>query len=132
MVEPSTVETSTSGMKEKMTEHNKYNGDQLYVGGRRREDDSFPEKKITFYFNRPRNPDADARSRRVESLKDFEILDVLEKEPRSARRTSYQADRNGHLPKEKIESPKQMPDRVKNRSARSVGTKKSELDQWST
>jgi hypothetical protein len=28
-----------------MTERNKYNGDQLYVGGRRRDDYSFLEKK---------------------------------------------------------------------------------------
>jgi hypothetical protein len=86
-------------------EHNKYNDDQLYVGGRRREDDSFPEKKIIFYFNRPCNPDADARSRGVGSSKDFEIRNVLKKEPRSASRTSYQADRNGYLPEVKIESP---------------------------
>jgi hypothetical protein len=114
-----------------MTERNKYNGDQLYVGDRRQEDVSFPEKNITFCFNRPCNPDADARSRGVGSLKDFEIHSVLEKEPRSARRTSYQVDRNGYLPKVKIESPEQMPDWVNNRSARSVGTKKSEPDQRS-
>jgi hypothetical protein len=70
-------------------ECNNYNGDQLYMGGRRREDDSFLEKKIIFCFNRPRNLDADARSRGVGSSKDFEIYGVLEKEPRSARRTSY-------------------------------------------
>jgi hypothetical protein len=39
-------------------ECNESNGDQLYVGGRRRDDDSFREKKVTFCFNRPRNPDA--------------------------------------------------------------------------
>jgi hypothetical protein len=44
------------------TECNECNGDQLYVGGRRLGDDSFLEKKVTFRFNRPRNPDADARS----------------------------------------------------------------------
>jgi hypothetical protein len=44
------------------TECNKYNGDQLYVGGRRRDDDSFPEKRVPFCFNRPCNPDADVRS----------------------------------------------------------------------
>jgi hypothetical protein len=74
-----------------MTECNNYNGDQLCMGGRRREDDSFPEKKIIFCFNRPRNLDADARSQGVESSKDFEIRSVLEKESRSTRRTSYQA-----------------------------------------
>jgi hypothetical protein len=100
-----------------MMKHNNYNGDQLYVGGRRREDDSFLEKKITFCFNRPCNPDADVRSQGVGSSKDFEIHDVLKKEPRSARRTSYQVDRNGYLPEVKIESPEQMPDRVNNRSA---------------
>jgi hypothetical protein len=56
-----------------MTERNKSNGDQLYVGSRRRDDDSFPEKKVTFCFNHPRNPDADARSWGVGSSKDFEI-----------------------------------------------------------
>jgi hypothetical protein len=107
---------------------NKYNGDQLYVGGRRWKDDLFPEKKITFCFNRPRNPDADARSCGVESSNFFEICGILEKEPRSARRTSYQANRNSYLPKVKIESPKQMPDQVNNRSVPSAGTKKSEPD----
>jgi hypothetical protein len=77
----------------------------------------FPRKKITFYFNCPRNPDADARSQGVGSSKDFEIHDILEKEPRSARRTSYQADWHGYLPEVKIESSEQMPDRVNNRSA---------------
>jgi hypothetical protein len=86
--------------QEKM-ERNKYNGDQLYVGGRRWKDDSFPEKKITFCFNRPRNPDADVRSRRVGSSKDFEICGILEKEPRSAGCTSNQADRHDYLPEVK-------------------------------
>jgi hypothetical protein len=109
-----------------MTEHNKYNSDQLYMGGRRREDDSFPEKKITFCFNRPCNSDVDARSRGVGILKKIEIHGILEKEPRSIRHTSYQADQNGYLLEVKIESPEQMPDRANNRSARSAGTKKSE------
>jgi hypothetical protein len=56
-----------------MTERSKSNGDQFYVGSRRRDDDSFPEKKVTFCFNHPCNPDADARSRGVGSSKDFEI-----------------------------------------------------------
>jgi hypothetical protein len=38
-----------------MTECNECNGDQFYVGGRRRGADSFPEKKVTFCFNRQRN-----------------------------------------------------------------------------
>jgi hypothetical protein len=67
--------------------------------------------------------------RGVESLKDFKIYGVLKKEPRSARHTSYQVDRHGYLLKVKIESPEHMPDRVNNRSARSVGTKKPEPDQ---
>jgi hypothetical protein len=62
-------------------ERSKSNGDQLYVGIRRRDDDSFPEEKVTFCFNRPRNPDADARSRGVGSSKDFKIRGILEKEP---------------------------------------------------
>jgi hypothetical protein len=44
----------------------------------------FLRKEITFCFDRPRNPDADARSQGVGSSKDFEICGVLEKEPRSA------------------------------------------------
>jgi hypothetical protein len=100
-----------------MKECNKYNGDQLYVGGRRQEDDSFPEKKLTFCFNRLPNPDAHARSRGVGSSKYFEIDGILEKEPRSVERTSYQADQHDYLPEVKVESPEQMPDRVNNRSA---------------
>jgi hypothetical protein len=91
----------------------------------------FLRKKITFCFNRPRNSDIDARSRGVGSSKDFEIHDVLKKEPRSAGRTSYQFDQCGYLPEVKIESPEQMSDRVNNRSTRSAGTKKSEPEQWS-
>jgi hypothetical protein len=112
-------------------ECNKYNGDQLYVGGRQRDDDSRPKKKVTFCFNRPRNPNADARSRGVGSSKDFEIRGVLEKEPRSAGCTSYQADQRDYLPEVKIESPEQMPNRVNNRSTRSAGTKMSEPEQRS-
>jgi hypothetical protein len=96
------------------------------------DDDSFFKKKVTFCFNRPRNPGSDARSRGVGSSKGFEIRGVLEKEPNFIGRTSYQADRHGYLPEVKIESPEQMSDRVNNRSARSVGTKKSEPDQWLT
>jgi hypothetical protein len=105
-----------------MTECNNYNGDQLYMGGKQQEDDSFPKKKITFCFNRAHNPDM--RSRGVGSSKDFEIRGILEKEPRSARCTSYQADRNGYLPEVKIESLNQMPNQVNNGSAQSAGTKK--------
>jgi hypothetical protein len=36
-----------------MPECNNYNGDQLCMGGRRREDDSFPEKKDNFLFQPP-------------------------------------------------------------------------------
>jgi hypothetical protein len=91
----------------------------------------FPRKKVTFYFNRPRNLNADAKSREVGISKDFEIHDVLEKEPRSVGRTNYQADRHGYLSEVKIESPEQMPDRVINRSSRSEVTKKSKPNQRS-
>jgi hypothetical protein len=111
---------------------NNYNGDQRYRGGRRWEVDSFSEKKIAFCFNHLRNPDVDMKSRGVGSLKDFEIRSVLEKEPRSARRTSYQADQGGYLSEVRIESPEHMPDRVNNRSAQSASTKKSEPNQCST
>jgi hypothetical protein len=42
----------------------------------------FPRKKMHFYFNHPRDPDARPRSQKVESLKDFEVCGVPEKEPR--------------------------------------------------
>jgi hypothetical protein len=78
----------------------------------------FPrKKKITFCFNRTRSPNADVRSRGVESSKYFEIRGILEKEPRPAGHISYQADQHGYLPEVKIESSAQMPDRVNNRSA---------------
>jgi hypothetical protein len=111
------------------TKCNECNGDQLYVGGRRRGDDSFLEKNVTFCFNRPWNLDADVRSQGVGSSKDFEIHGILEKEPRLAERTSYQADRHSYLPEVKIESSAQMPNRVNNGSTRSAGTKKSEPKQ---
>jgi hypothetical protein len=97
----------------------------MWVAG----DDSFLEKKVTFCFNRSRNPDVDTRSQGVRSSKDFEIRGILEKEPRAAGRISYQADRHGCLPEVKIESSAQMPDRVNNGSARSACTKKSEPEQ---
>jgi hypothetical protein len=115
--------------EQETTECNECNGDQLYVGGRRRGDDSFPKKKVTFRFNRLRNPDADARSQGAGNSKGFEIRGVLKKEPRPAGRTSYQADQHDYLPKVKIKSSAQMLDRVNNRSARSAGTKKSEPEQ---
>jgi hypothetical protein len=46
----------------------------------RQYDDSFPKKNGPFHFNNPRNPDAELRSQMVESLKDFEICGVPEKE----------------------------------------------------
>jgi hypothetical protein len=116
-------------MRSQEREMTECNGDQLYVGGRRRGDDSFLEKKVTFRFNCPRYPDAYARSRGVGSSKDFKIRGVLEKEPRPVGRTSYQADRHGYLPEVKIESSAQMPDQVNNGSAQSAGTKKSEPKQ---
>jgi hypothetical protein len=115
--------------EQEKTECNKYNGNQLYVGGRRRDDDSFPEKKGNFLFQPLAQSGRGCEELGVESSKDFEICVILEKEPRSARRTSYQADRHGYLPEVKIESPEHMPDQVNNKSVRLVGTKKSEPDQ---
>jgi hypothetical protein len=40
----------------------------------------FPRKKVPFCFNNPCNPDAESRSQKVGSLKDFEICGVPEKE----------------------------------------------------
>jgi hypothetical protein len=51
-----------------MMGHNEYSGAQLYMGGRRRGNDSFPYKKITFCFNHTCDLDADSRSRGVESF----------------------------------------------------------------
>jgi hypothetical protein len=78
--------------KQETMECNECNGDQLYVGARRRGDVSFPEKRVTFRFNHPRNSEVDARSRGVGSSKDFEIRGVLKKELRPVGHTSYQAD----------------------------------------
>jgi hypothetical protein len=61
-------------------------------------------EKVTFCFNHPRNPDADAKSRGGGSSKDFEIRGIIEKEPRPIGRTSYQADRRGYLPEVKNRS----------------------------
>jgi hypothetical protein len=36
----------------------------------------FLRKKASFHFNNPRNPDAESRSQKVGSLKDFEIRGV--------------------------------------------------------
>jgi hypothetical protein len=80
----------------------------------------FPRKKVTFCFNHPRNPDADARSQGVRSSKDFEICGILEKEPRPVGHISYQVNQHGYLAKVKIESSAQMLDRVNNRSAWTV------------
>jgi hypothetical protein len=53
---------------------------QLYRHSRQQYDDSFPKKKVHFCFNNQRNPDAESRSQKVGSLKDFEIHSILEKE----------------------------------------------------
>jgi hypothetical protein len=106
-----------------MMGHNEYSGAQLYMGGRRRGNDSFPYKKITFCFNHTCDLDADSRSRGVESFF-FEIYGVLKKKPRSTGCTSYQTDRHGYLPEVKIEIPEQMSDWINNSSARSAVTEK--------
>jgi hypothetical protein len=38
---------------------------QFYMHSRQQCDDSLPEKKISFYFNHPRNPDVRLRSQKV-------------------------------------------------------------------
>jgi hypothetical protein len=40
----------------------------------------FLRKKVHFHFNNPRIPDAELRSQKMGSLKDFEICSVPEKE----------------------------------------------------
>jgi hypothetical protein len=54
---------------------------QLYRLSKRQCHDSFPQKKMPFCFNHPRDPDMKPRSQKMGSLKDFEICGVLEKEP---------------------------------------------------
>jgi hypothetical protein len=41
----------------------------------------FPRKKMPFCFNHLCDPDAESRSQKVRSLKDFEVRDIPEKEP---------------------------------------------------
>jgi hypothetical protein len=72
---------------------------QLYMCSRRQCDDSFPEKKISFCFNHPHDPDMGSRCRKVGSLKDFQVRGVLKKEPASNKQKSCQFIRHGHLPK---------------------------------
>jgi hypothetical protein len=64
----------------------------------------FPRKKVPFHFNNPRNPDAESRSQKVGSLKDFEIRDVPEKELPHTRQKSSQPVWHGHLPEVKMKS----------------------------
>jgi hypothetical protein len=47
-----------------------HSGVQLYMCGRRQCDDSFPEKKIPFCFNHPRDP-AVGLSQKVREFKRF-------------------------------------------------------------
>jgi hypothetical protein len=42
----------------------------------------FLRKKVSFYFNHPRDPDASSRRQKVGSLKYFEVCGIPEKEPR--------------------------------------------------
>jgi hypothetical protein len=44
---------------------------QLYMRSRQQYDDSLPEKKMHFYFNHPRNPNAGSSSRKVWKFKFF-------------------------------------------------------------
>jgi hypothetical protein len=47
----------------------------------------------------------DRGAKKFRSLKDFEVCDVLKKEPGSNGPSSYQADRHGYLPEVKGEIP---------------------------
>jgi hypothetical protein len=42
------------------------NGANFIRCGRRQGDNSFPKKMVPFYFNSPRNPDAESRSQKGE------------------------------------------------------------------
>jgi hypothetical protein len=50
---------------------NVLSGARLYMHNRRQYDDSFPQKKISFCFNHPRNPDVESRSQKVWEFKIF-------------------------------------------------------------
>jgi hypothetical protein len=54
----------------------------LYRHGKRQYDDLFPQKKMSFCFNHPRNPTTESRSKKFESLKYFEVRSVQEKKTR--------------------------------------------------
>jgi hypothetical protein len=69
---------------------------------------------VTIYFSRKRCLSVstthtiqtrDRGAKKFGSLKDFEVRDVLEKEPRPNRSNSYQVDRHGYLPEVKREIP---------------------------
>jgi hypothetical protein len=77
------------------------NSTQLYMCSRRQRDDLFPQKKMSFYFNHPRDPDVRSRSQKVGSLKDFEVCSVIEKVPLHNGQKSYQLICHGHLLEEK-------------------------------
>ncbi len=64
-----------------MTECNECNGNQLYVGGRRRGDDSFPEKKRYLSVSTAREiRKRDREAEKFESLKYFGVRGVQGKE----------------------------------------------------
>jgi hypothetical protein len=61
-------------------------------------DNSFPQKKLPFCFNHPRDPDVGLRSLKVGSLKDFDVHNIIKKEPASNRQRSHLSDQQDHLP----------------------------------
>jgi hypothetical protein len=67
--------------EQEMMERSRSNGDQLYVGSRQRDGDSFPEEKGNFLFQPPAQSGRGCESQGVGSLKDFEIQGILKKEP---------------------------------------------------
>jgi hypothetical protein len=71
----------------------------------------------------------DRGAEKFRSSKDFEVCDVLEKEPGSNRSNSYQADRHDYLPEVKRDIPVQLPNHAINDSARSALTRNLEPDQ---
>jgi hypothetical protein len=74
----------------------------------------------------------DRGAKKFESLKDFEVRDILKKELGSNGPNSYQVDRHGYLPEVKREISVQLPNCAIDDSARSAPTRDLEPDQRST
>jgi hypothetical protein len=114
-----------------MMGHNEYSGAQLYSGGRRWGNNSFPKEKI-ISISTTRTIRTRIRRLRELEVQFFLNRGVLKKELRFTGCTSHQADQHGHLPEVNIEIPEQMLDQIINSSARSAVTEKIWFNQQLT